>query len=233
MLAVTVVFVIMMNKLFKLSVTVVFAMFTQFAVANCDFSDFPTMPDMRMSSLLGDATYNARPIMIRSFSADSSAAELISYYKRVWRDAFSESVAGQWQQISTLEGECFFTVQYSDMDGDSTFGRLVLSNLPEGGSGMLGEGVIKSGDTTVVSDLITKDGPKSGRVTVLTSANSVSEEVSFYQTQMDAKGWRAQSKFNEAGGAVLVYRKGVDESNIIIMPAGEGTQILVNTSEIN
>lgn len=205
-----------------------------FTLADCDFSDFPTMPEMQVSSLMGDAGYNDKPMMIRSFSADASATALLGYYHRAWKDEYSESVFGVWQQVSSLQGECFMTVQYGQVGDDNTFGRLVISNLPnQPGNSILGDDVMKTQDSIVVSDLKTKDGPKKGRVTVLTSSSSVSELVNFYQTEMQVKGWGLDNNFSQTGNAVLVFRKGLSESNIVIMPAGDATQILINEVDIN
>ena len=201
------------------------------ALADCDFSDFPTMPEMKISILMDDASYNNKPMKLRSFSAGTSASNLVRYYKREWKDRFSESAFEPWQQISTLEGECLFTVQYGEA-GDGSFGRLLISPPPDASGGMaLGEGVVKPGDALVVSDLKTKDGRKDGRVTIITSERSVSELINFYHTEMTVDGWSLEQNFTEYGRAVMVFRRGVDEANVLITPAGDATQILVNEVE--
>ncbi|MBU2885285.1 hypothetical protein KO507_05850 [Gilvimarinus agarilyticus] len=191
------------------------------------------MSEMKVSGLLNDAQYNSRPMTVRSFSANVSGEEVAGFYRRRWEDAFSESRFGPWQQIGTLADECFFTVQYGEAGGNA-FGRLLISVVPSGESNApLGQGVVKPSDGVVVSDLLTNDGPKEGRVTVISSEQTVSEVASFYQTEMTVDGWGLDQHFAERGGVVLVFRKGTDENNIVIMPAGDATQILVNEVEIN
>lgn len=201
--------------------------------ADCDFSDFPTMSEMKVSSLMDNAQYNNRPMGVRSFTVNASADAVAGFYRRSWSDRYSESEFGPWQQIGTLEDECFFTVQYGGA-GDNAFGRLLISKVPEGDSGgSLGVGVVTPGDGVVVSDLLTDDGPKAGRVTIISSEQSVSELVSFYLSEMAGDNWSLEQNFNQAAGAVLVFRKGINENNIVIMPAGNATQILINEVEIN
>lgn len=224
----------MIKKRLLFTATVFFIGACEFTMADCDFTDFPTMSEMRISTLMGNAEYNNKPMMIRSFSANASPGSLVEFYRRAWKDAVSESVFGSWQQISTLERECFMTVQYGNVSDDDTFGRLVISNLPSGEqTQLLGDDVLKTSDSIVVSDLKTKDGPKDGRVTVLTSGSSVSELVNFYRTEMSAKGWGLERSFTQSGGSVLIFRRGVNESNISIIPAGDSSQILINQVDIN
>ncbi len=201
--------------------------------ADCDFSDFPTMTEMQVSSLMDNAQYNNRPMAVRSFTVNTSADAVAGFYRRNWKDRYSESAFGPWQQIGTLEDECFFTVQYGGA-GDNAFGRLLIAKVPKSDSaGALGVGVVKPGGAMVVSDLLTSDGPKAGRVTIITSDQSVSELVNFYRTEMAGDNWSLEQSFNQAAGAVLVFRKGINENNIVIMPAGDATQILINEVEIN
>lgn len=213
--------------------TVSLSLLSEVASADCDFSDFPTMPEMKVSALMDNAQYNSRPLGVRSFSASVSADSVLGFYQRRWRDRSVQSTFGPWQQIGTLEDECFFTVQYGGA-GENSFGRLLISKVPEGDIDTpLGEGVITPADGLVVSDMLTDDGPKQGRVTIITSEQSVSELVNFYRTEMAMDNWSLEQNFSQQGGTVLVFRKGIDENNIVIMPAGDASQILINEVEIN
>src|SRR5690606_39891095 len=86
--------------------------------------------------------------------------------------------------------------------------------------------------TCVVSDTKTEDGTKKGRVTLLTSEGSVDQVAHFYRGQMQSNGWSIENDFREQGHVVLVFRKRLDESNIVITPAGDATQILINQVEV-
>lgn len=196
--------------------------------ADCDFTDFPTMDGMRISVLMDNANYNNRPIKARSFSADASASRLLAFYQRAWRDRSAESAFGPWQQISTVEDDCLFTVQYGEA-GEGVFGRLLISIAPKiAADTPMGEGVVKPADGQVVSDLQTRDGFKKGRVTVISSQRSVSELQSFYRTEMLRKGWVLQNNFAESGGSVMTFRRRTDETHIVIGPGSESSQILIN-----
>ena len=89
-------------------------------------------------------------------------------------------------------------------------------------------------DTIVVTDTQTEDGPKRGRVSILTSTKSVRELSGFYKARLTRSGWAAERDFEEEGVVVLVFRKGLDSSSIVISPTSDPnyTQILINSEEI-
>jgi hypothetical protein len=125
------------------------------------------------------------------------------------------------------------TVQYSEVPSAGAFGRLVISNEPKSNpDATLASDLRLPSGTFVVSDMKTEDGPKKGRVTILTSEGSVDQVAHFYRAQKLGDGWAVENEFREQGSAVLVFRKRLDESNIVITPAGEATQILINEVEV-
>src|SRR5690606_31470829 len=143
---------------------------------------------------------------------------LVSFYQRAWKDRSAESEFGPWQQISTVDKNCLFTVQYGEA-GDGVFGRLLISIAPELDiDAPMGVGVLKPGDGQVVSDLTTRDGHKEGRVTIITSTRSIAELTTFYRTEMAFSGWSLENNFAEQGRAVMTFRRHKDESNILITP---------------
>lgn len=215
------------------SVLISLMLFSSLVSADCDFDDFPVMDNMRTQLIMADTVYNHRPMAVRSFSSDSTLQALLNFYHRRWKDNYSDSMFGTWTQVSTLDDECLMTVQAGEVEGVGTAGRLVMSDVPDADvDAPLGEGVLAPSGSTIVSDMSSVDGPKHGRVTVITSDLSVAEAVQFYTSQMQSKGWWLQDRFSQQGRAVLVFRQGLNESNIAMVPAGEYTQILINEVQV-
>lgn len=205
------------------------------AIADCDFDDFPVMDEMTLQSVMGDGNYNNRPMMVQNFIADqASYHNVVDYYHRIWDKEYDDTAFGMWHQISTMTDECMMTVQVAAQNNSTpSVGRLVISNPPTARENdSVGADVLTPPDSVVVSDLVTNDGPKKGRVTMLSTAGSSSDVASFYQDEMQHKGWALDRQFNEAESRVLVFRKGLDVSNILIIPAGEMTQVLINEEVI-
>ena len=197
--------------------------------ANCDFDDFPIMDEMSVQGVMDDANYNNRPMSIRSFVADASYHQVINYYHKVWDKRYDDSAFGVWHQITTITKKCMMTVQLAGQQGSPSSGRLIISNPSTAkANSVVGDDILAPPDSDVVSDLITNDGPKKGRVTMLSAGGSTGDVAGFYQSEMQNKGWSIDRSFAEGDARVLVFRKGLNISNILIIPAGNMTQVLIN-----
>jgi hypothetical protein len=213
-------------------VTTIFLAVAPLVEADCDFSDFPKMWGMKLHSVLDNSQHNNRPMMVKGFTVDSEVDEVVDFYHRKWKGRFDDSTIGPWYQVSTLTASCMMTVQIASMD-DSAQGRLVISNVPTADPGAeIGEGLIAPSDAVVVSDLLTQDGIKDGRLSLLASADSPSEVSAFYQSAMSAAGWLSDHSFAEGDARVLVFRKGLNVMNVLIMPTPQVTQILINEETV-
>ena len=228
-------FIIMMIKQQKWLMHVVGAMliasYHGMASANCDFDDFPVMEEMAIQAVMDDAVYNNRPMMVHNFIADeASYHDVVDFYHKKWDQRYDDTAFGMWHQISTMTDKCMMTVQVAAQNNDTpSVGRLIISNPPTVDEhASVGEDVIAPPDSVVVSDLSTKDGPKKGRVTMLSTSESTRDVGQFYLNEMQRKGWAVDREFNEGESRVLVFRKGLNINNILIIPAGEMTQVLIN-----
>lgn len=202
------------------------------AYADCDFTDFPIMSDMKIYNIVSGGQLNNRPMLVKGFSSSSSLEKVITYYQRRWKKRFDESTYAKWRQISTMKNNCLMTVQLAVMD-DGSQGRLVISKPPTVSLAESdGRGLLVPHGGHVVSDLRTDDGIKKGRVTILASDQAPAELRRFYKAQMESKGWSLSHQFKEQDSHVLVFRDGKKTNNVLIMSAGPISQILINEEEI-
>jgi len=199
------------------------------AQADCDFDDFPMMDEMTVQTVMDDANYNNRPMSVRNFYADASYQQVVKYYHKVWKDRYDDTAFGIWHQITTITSKCMMTVQLAGQTGSPSSGRLIISNPPTATANEnVGEGILAPPDSQIVSDLVTVDGPKKGRVTMIAAGGSTSEVAAFYRSEMQNKGWTIDRSFVEQDSRVIAFRKGLDVTNIVILPAGDMTQVLIN-----
>ena len=221
-----------LSRLLRPIITNIMLLSVPMVQADCDFSDFPKMWGMKLHSIVDNSVLNNRPMMVKGFTVESEFQKVIDFYHRKWKDQFDDSTIGPWYQVSTLTKSCMMTVQVASMD-DSAQGRLVISNIPTADpNAEIGEGLIAPSDAIVVSDLATQEGTKSGRVALLASSESPSEVRSFYQSSMASAGWSSDHSFVEKDAHVLVFRKGLNIMNVLIMPTPEVTQILINEETV-
>lgn len=214
-----------------MSMLLLFLMNISSATANCDFDDFPLMDEMSLQNVMGDANYNNRPMMIKSFIADqASYHDVVDHYHKVWDDRYDDTAFGKWHQITTITSECMMTVQVAAQNNETpSNGRLIISNPTTATENDdLGADVLAPPDSSVVSDLITNDGPKKGRVTMIAAGGSTSNVENFYLNEMQHRGWSLDRKFHEGEARVLVFRKGLDITNILVIQAGDMSQVLIN-----
>jgi len=223
-------FVPLKNKIWVLAALLLASFQAQ---ARCDFDDFPTMSEMKFFPLMGDAVFNNRPMMVKGYTADVTMNAVVNHYQREWKDQYDNSTFAHWYQVSTLTDDCMMTVQIAKQN-QGVHGRLVISNVPQGeAKAELGEGLLYPPDSVVVSDLVTRDGPKKGRVSVIAAGGSSSEVTTYYLSQMDRAGWVLEHSFNQDQAQVLVFRKGANISNILIIPAPGLTQVLINEEVVD
>lgn len=220
-----------MNK--KALVLLLWIGYAQASLAACDFGDFPVMSEMKLFAVIDNAVHNNRPMMVKGFTVNQNMDAVIDYYHRAWKGRVDDSTYAQWYQVSTLTDECLMTVQVA-ANGDAAQGRLVISNVPTlSPSTAMGEGVIKPADANVVSDLVTEDGPKKGRVTILALGESPSEVAQFYRATLASQGWQQDQDFHKDQARVLVFRQGLNVMNVLIVPAPDFTQVLINSETVD
>ena len=199
----------------------------------CDFDDLPAPSGMKLYPILDNVVHNNRVIIAKGYTSSLTTESIEGFYRREWEDRVVVIEDGPWRSITTVIKECMFTVQM-ERESDGANGRLVVYPPPVGSLGRVGDGLVMPSDTIVVTDTQTEDGPKRGRVSILTSTKSVREASSFYKARLTRSGWAAERDFEEQGVVVLVFRKGLDSSSIVISPTSDPnyTQILINSEEI-
>lgn len=214
--------------------TVLFSSSNGWAFGVCGFDDFPMMDDMKTSTLLESSIHNNRPLMVRSFIIDVEFVEVQTFYHELWEGQVDHSTYGPWRQITTITDKCMMTVQVASKELGGSHGRLVISNLPGAAANQaLGMDLIRPGDAQVISDLKTDDGFKTGRVSVLTSAQSPSQLKQFYANEYINDGWTFEREFSEGAGTVIVFRRGVETANVLFLEGATGTQILINQEDLD
>ena len=208
-----------------------FASFSQGGV--CDLDDFPQPDDMETYSILGGVVHNNRVIKANGYTSNLSMSEIEAFYTDYWDERVLARQQGPWRELSTMQTGCFLTVQMADSP-DGSEGRLVIFMAPTGPLGEVGAGLALPSETYVITDTVMDDGPKQGRVSVLSSGSSAEDIRSFYYAEYSARGYSMERDFEEMGHLILIFRKGLNVTNIAVSPTTDSriNHILINSEEI-
>ena len=199
------------------------------SASSCDFDDFPVPRGMDVYPILDNVIQNNRAILAKGFVAPSHSVEdLQEYYKRRWDDRVLFTLYNSWKQIVTLRDDCLYTVQIGEQPDGALHGRLIMSPAPTGPVGNLGEGLVLPRGAEVVSDTRMDDGPKRGRVAIISARDKSARGLgNFYKSKLAHRGWNLEQEFSEGGSVGLIFRKGLDTTNIVITQAIDGAQVVL------
>ena len=217
------------NRLTKILAGALLAALSLPCSASCDWDEFPVMKSMSLAPVLNNATHNRQTLAVKEFRTPDSVEALERFYWRKW-EAPVPSVVAPWKQLSKMITDtCFATVQYQVTDTGAA-GRLVMSEFSANAAGdSLGAGLLLPDDAIVASDTLMDDELKSGRVTLIATSMSPDEVARFYIGGLRRQGWELEPQFNEQEAHVMIFRDGPALVNVLVIPAPDITQVLINT----
>ena len=224
----------MFNKI-VITILLFSVMNCQALYGDCDFADFPVSDAMTIGEVAPNLVWNGQRMSVRAFIADSEVNNIIEFYHRAWRDAYADSVSAPWQQVANLTEECMKLVQVAKTrDGSAVEGRLAIIFPPATVStGDFGADVLKPLGSTVISDMLNRDGPKINRLAIITSSENVATTADFYRTELSRRGWHLDQQYDQHDNVVYMFRKQLDEANVLLMPAGDVAQVMLSITTVH
>lgn len=203
--------------------------------AGCDFDDFPVHDSMDVFEIAGNTVFNGRVMGINGFHADVGPGDIIEFYHERWRDEFADSEWGPWYQVAHINDECMMMVQVAASEDGRSVGRLSILNPPRGNVGgkpQLPADIPALPGTVTVMDMANQDDFKLGRSWLITNSGTVADNYQFYLAEYRRKGWAEQMSQTRSDAAVLVFRRDLDEVNIIIQQGQSQTKVWITRVEI-
>lgn len=178
---------------------------------------------------------NGVPMTASELHSQRSPEEVARFYKTEWearRQRVQETTQDGWRVVATMDGNCFYTVQIKPAANAGTYALLGVTELGVTSARPLGDGFPKMGGSTVHSDMLNKDGGKTGRTLLLTNSYKPSANAEYYRGAMKADGWVSVSQQATRDGndvqAVQVWRRGIEEANLVISRTPAATQVVIN-----
>lgn len=181
---------------------------------------------------------NGLPSEVHYFKADKEVEQVLAFYRNRWaadaagrKPGYRESDFGPWRVISRLEGSQMLTVQARTNGSFGAEGYLAAADTRKGGQRGSLPPVPSLKGSTVVNDLITRDGGREARTMLLLNGSSVASNSNYYRDHYRAGGWGTLMDLNRNGSQVMVFGRSGREAHLVISNAGGPTSIVMNLVE--
>jgi hypothetical protein len=188
-------------------------------------------PDMRM---------NGMSTNIRAFNSALPVSAVLAYYRTLWaglatneRPGSLEQDMNEWKIISTVENECFTTVQVRpEVSGSYALVSVIKKPDPSARVEKVGANFPKLPGSKVLNDFEYADGVRNARTIVVSNKSNMAANVDFYRTELKSRGWvpviERQPESVHGISHVMVLKRGLEEASIVMSPAEGQIQVVAN-----
>ncbi len=198
-------------------------------------ASLPTPPNSRVVVVAQDMVVNGVPMSANELHSKQTPSDVVRFYRSEWESRSQrvlETNEGEWKTLATKDGNCFFTAQIKAGVDSGTYALLGVTQLVTGTPKARGEGFPKLGGSTVYNDIVSKDMGKTGRTLLMTNKFSVDANASFYRNAMSNDGWVSifdrRGKIEGGTRLVQIWRRGLEEANLVIGTSADQTSVVAN-----
>jgi hypothetical protein len=201
----------------------------------------PAIPaGLRAQMIAPDMRNNGMETNIRAFNSPQPVVSVLAYYRDLWaplatneRPGSLEHDLNEWKIISTVEGDCFTTVQVRTEAGGS---YALVSVIKKPGTSPRVEKVgarfpILPG-SKIVNDFEYADGVRNARTIVASNRSNLAANLNFYKNEFKLRGWTTvierQPESRKGVSHVLVLKKGLEETSLVLSRMNGQVQIVAN-----
>lgn len=187
---------------------------------------------------------NGVTMSVRALHAQISADDLIAHFRALWaplatgkRPGSMEHRVEDWRVISTVEGDCFTTVQIKP-EGKGSYALVAVSRKPDGSRpSTAGLEFPMLPGSKVLADYGYVDGVRNARTVVVTNQARLSSNVDYYLSTLQKGGWVVlmQGDPRTADGKTsraLLMKKGLEEISLVFT-ADSGGQVTVVANRVD
>lgn len=199
------------------------------------------LPDLKLTWVAPDVIHNGIPMQIRRFDSKDSAKTILTRYRKEWKattlhpeDAIEYEVGG-YQVIAKLKDLCFYTVQVRGKSLGGSQGLLAVSQIQDNAQArVLGKDFPMMSGSLVATDLTHRDPGKEARTIMLMNQFSTNTNADFYRRVLGGDGWNiisdhlVQFKGGNGNGYAITFKRGFNETSMVISRTEGGSSVLIN-----
>lgn len=222
------------------------------SMAFCVFSAIaaePKKPDcapfaiseMKLSWVAPDVVHNGLPMQIRRFESNDGVQRILARVRAEWKATSQhpknaiEYEVGGFKVIAKLRDLCFYTVQVRSWGQGGSQGLLSVSQIQDNNQiYVLGKDFPMLSGSKVATDLIHRDPGKKARTLMLMNQFSTNANADFYRRVLGGDGWNVlsdhliQFKGGNGNGYSITFKRGFEETSMVISRTQGGSSVLVN-----
>jgi len=180
-------------NIFKVLIATVLVLSTNGYVHADNWPTIVNPPEADVVWVGDDINQNGLLMKIKNFKTKLSIDDVIDFYRIEWHSDSKEKPVendlGPWKVIGKQVGEYYLTVQVKSSNNDNSEGFMGVSKLPVYAGNNENLDFPYLDGTTVESNTSTNDIGKSGQTFVLQNDYSIQSNVSFYESELPARGW--------------------------------------------
>lgn len=199
------------------------------------------LPDLKLTWVAPDIVHNGTPLQIRRFDSTDNVQAILARYRREWKssaqspqDAIEYTVGG-YQVIAKLRDMCFYTVQARSNGAGGSTGMLAVSQIQDSNQPrVLGKDFPMMSGSLVAADMTHRDPGKEARTIMLMNQFSTNANADFYRRVIGGDGWNITSdhlvrfKGGNGNGYAITFKRGFNETSMVISRTEGGSSVLVN-----
>lgn len=203
----------------------------------CRAPDVPR--NTRVEMVAPDMTNSGVAMSVRALHSSLTQEELLAHFRSLWaplatkqRPGSMENVIPGWKVISTVQGDCFTTVQVKP-EGAGSHALVAVTRIADSVKpSTAGLDFPMLPGSTILSDHAYADGVRNARTVVVTNPSRMSSNVDYYLSTLALRGWSVmmQSPAKPLSGKpehVLLMKKGLEEISIVVSASQDGQTTVV------
>jgi hypothetical protein len=185
----------------------------------------------RAAEVASHMIYNGTDMRGQVFTSSRSAADVVSFYRRLWgkRSVFDQLPG--WQVIGHREGDFYFTVQVRP-DGAGSRGDIGIIRIPSRTAKVeLGAGVPHPSNTIVFNDILYPDDRTPARTLAMLNKLSIQQNANYYREHLAAEGWKSADTHDCASSAsacVMSFEQGDRKMMVALTAKASRSEIVIN-----
>lgn len=173
--------------------------------------------------------FNGLDMRAEVFATSKSAAEVVAFYKTLWRGEVVVNASGKGQVIGHKQGDYYVTVQVTDSGAGSkgNIGIVDVESVPR--DFVRGKGLPQPMGSTVFNDIAYPDDPTPARTVAMRNKLSPRQNASYFRERLGAEGWKPADA-NQCSDDVCVmrYERGDSKMTLLMTPLDGQSQVTIN-----